>query len=101
MTPIGSRFSATVIRRARLTAGGARPGGSRSLAAGVEAENRMLGACPAQLLLARVWANAVEESSHLELPAFQVGAQQGRLLLVAELDGGEALAAPAPVPATL
>src|SRR5438477_3266781 len=69
-----------------------RVSGKASLRPRAQAKHGMLGSDPAQLLLARVGSDTIEEGAHLGLPAPQVGAQDGGLLrLVGDLDGRERL----------
>jgi hypothetical protein len=49
----------------------------------------------ADLVIARVWADALEEDPDLCLPPLQVGAQHRYLLVVGELPAAEALGASA------
>ena len=51
----------------------------------------MVGGDAAQLLVGGVGPDAVEEGADLPLPLLQVGAQQGRLLLVGDLGRAELL----------
>src|SRR2546422_2973977 len=107
MTPIGSRCALiarrTLVRPRRPGRAGA-SSARRSRRAVEEPEDGMLGGDPAQLLLARVRPDAVEEDPDLGLPLAQVRAQDRRLLaLVDDLDGPEWLRAAAeeqaPLPA--
>src|SRR5262245_7306245 len=73
--------------------------GTRSVNAGgssrLDAKDRVGGGDRAQLVVGWRRAESLEEASHLEAPAGEVGAQHGRLLRVVDLDRAKGLAPPA------
>src|SRR5680860_188865 len=62
---------------------------------GLDSEDGMVGTDAAQVVVRRVGTDAAEEDADLGLPAFEVGAQGGRLLVVGELCRSERLRVPA------
>lgn len=57
-------------------------------------EHRVVSGDTLELFVRRGGAHAVEEHPHLGLPTLEVGAEDGRLVLVWDLDGPERFSSP-------
>lgn len=63
-----------------------RPQSQRPSSGGGDEEDRVAGGDGQQLLVRGIVVDTLEEGADLELPPLQVGPEDGRLLLVGELD---------------